>query len=813
MLKTKHFMKKILLTLSLFIFLSTNAQNNAFTFNGIDQQIATYTGQTNVQFTNQNFTIEAWVKPAAFVNSTGDFEHTILGNDSSNTTGYVLRTGGSRKLDFTFGNGTSWYSVTSANPVFTVGEWTHVAVVRNGTSFTLYANGVQVAQQTFAQNIALPNTNLRIAESPGFNGRFFNGSLDEIKIWNTARTVAEVRNDLSATTTPLPTELLVYFKMDQTTGQAVVSETAVNLFAQYLPTAQVNSGAGFFRTYTFIGGFTTSNLWSDAPNWINGFVPNHIAQESGDIINITENCRFNTADIFTISTGVTLNNTTLDKIFNIRKLSTTTNPPMVFTINGTVNNKGIIAGNFLSNSQNNINGVLNNKEGGIYYFHNMVINGGGFFNNNGGFNDPNTPAGIPASTGNLTIMGNGTLQCGFASYGFLENLTNNSDGLMSSNSSLGIQVYDTFTNYGVVNVNNSSKFTVDLFTFNYGTITNDRGEIILQRNVLNSGTINNNFIIKYSSRYRPNNFFRNTGTINNIGETSRILITTSGSLLLNEGICYNEGWIDNNGVFQNEATLTFKNIGAFSNISFYNNSGANFINNGTHISSERFNNSGSFSNTGIHTGNGDFFTTLFTNPSTATIAPSTNTGTGIGTLNFTNSLTNNGNVNIEIGGTTAGSSYDVVNVTGTATLGGTLNVNLINSFIPVLGTTDFVIMNYTSRTGSFATINYPNIAGIVWSLIYNSTNVVLRAESTLSNQEFETISLKTYPNPIKNILNIISPLEMESLKIFNLLGQEVLSKEVNGTETNLDISNLANGTYILKTIVNGVAKTVKIVKA
>ena len=279
-------MKKILLLLTLFFALQlANAQNNAFTFNGIDQQIATYTQQTNVRFTTQNFTLEAWVKPAAFVNSTSNFEHTILGNDSSNTTGYVLRTGGSRKLDFTFGDGTSWYSVTSANPVFTVDEWTHVAVVRNGTAFTLYANGVQVAQQTFIQNISLPNANLRIAESAGFNGRFFNGSLDEIKIWNTARTVAEVRNDLAETTTPLPTELIVYYKMNQTTGQAVISETAVNLFAQYLPTVQVNTASGFFRTYTYTNA-TNSFLWSTSGNWINDFIPNNLGQEIGDIINI-----------------------------------------------------------------------------------------------------------------------------------------------------------------------------------------------------------------------------------------------------------------------------------------------------------------------------------------------------------------------------------------------------------------------------------------------------------------------------------------------------------------------------------------------
>ena len=301
-------MKKILLLVLLYVTATNFAQNNAFTFNGIDQQIATYTQQAQINFTTGNFTIEAWVKPVAFT-GTGNFENTILGNDiwdATNNTGYVLRTGGSRKLDFTFGNGNNWYSVVSTNPVFTAGEWTHVAIVRSGTTFTLYADGQQVGQQTFTQNLVQANGNLRIGENGNGSGRFFNGAMDEVRFWNVARTQAQVQDDLNATdmTTP-PTDLKVYYKMNQTTGQDVISETAFDLFAKYLPTVAVNSTIGFYRIYTFIGGGDPIGLWTIPTNWKNNFIPPE-NQNQNDIINLTADCLLNISTL-TISNGATLN--------------------------------------------------------------------------------------------------------------------------------------------------------------------------------------------------------------------------------------------------------------------------------------------------------------------------------------------------------------------------------------------------------------------------------------------------------------------------------------------------------------------------
>ena len=195
---------------------------------------------------------------------------------------------------------------------------------------------------------------------------------------------------------------------------------------------------------------------------------------------------------------------------------------------------------------------------------------------------------------------------------------------------------------------------------------------------------------------------------------------------MNQGIFKNENVVTNNGIFQNNASGTldsstganreFRNYGSFTNA-------------GTHISGGVFDNyiGSSTTQNGTHKGSGNFSALLFTNSSTATIAP----GNPLGTVYFDSGLTNNGNINIEIGGATAGSTYDVVNVTGTATLFGVLNVSLFNNYQPPIGTQTYTILTATNRAGTFGTVNFPTLIGTTWSIAYNANSVVIT--STTAN--------------------------------------------------------------------------------
>jgi hypothetical protein len=81
-----------------------------------------------------------------------------------------------------------------------------------------------------------------------------------------------------------------------------------------------------------------------------------------------------------------------------------------------------------------------------------------------------------------------------------------------------------------------------------------------------------------------------------------------------------------------------------------------------------------------------------------------------------------------------GTQYDVLDITSTATLGGVLNVDLISGFKPTIGET-FDIMDYTSETGTFTTLNLPKLTGgDTWSISYNATDVVLTVDGPAAAQ-------------------------------------------------------------------------------
>ncbi len=68
--------------------------------------------------------------------------------------------------------------------------------------------------------------------------------------------------------------------------------------------------------------------------------------------------------------------------------------------------------------------------------------------------------------------------------------------------------------------------------------------------------------------------------------------------------------------------------------------------------------------------------------------------------------------------------------------------------------------------------------------------------SGIDDKNNEKLSLKAYPNPAKNNL-IIKTKEKGNLFLYNTKGQILMEKQIQNSETQLDISNFSNGLYIL----------------
>lgn len=84
--------------------------------------------------------------------------------------------------------------------------------------------------------------------------------------------------------------------------------------------------------------------------------------------------------------------------------------------------------------------------------------------------------------------------------------------------------------------------------------------------------------------------------------------------------------------------------------------------------------------------------------------------------------------------------------------------------------------------------------------------------STLASESFDSIDFQSFPNPVKDILNITSLQPIRNIQIANVLGQEVFSKDFNEKDLQINLSHLSSGTYIVKAMVADSVRTFKIVK-
>ena len=82
----------------------------------------------------------------------------------------------------------------------------------------------------------------------------------------------------------------------------------------------------------------------------------------------------------------------------------------------------------------------------------------------------------------------------------------------------------------------------------------------------------------------------------------------------------------------------------------------------------------------------------------------------------------------------------------------------------------------------------------------------------LATNQFDTSNFSYYPNPVKDILNISYIDAITAVSVYNLLGQEVITKSVNDNLTKIDMSSLSKGTYLVKVASDNLVKTIKVIK-
>lgn len=80
-----------------------------------------------------------------------------------------------------------------------VNTWIQVAFTYNGSSLSGYRNGELVQSLSYTGSIGTNTNNFLLGENPGYNGRYFNGKLNNIYVYNRGLTADEIRQNYLAT--------------------------------------------------------------------------------------------------------------------------------------------------------------------------------------------------------------------------------------------------------------------------------------------------------------------------------------------------------------------------------------------------------------------------------------------------------------------------------------------------------------------------------------------------------------------------------------------------------------------------------------
>jgi len=200
------------------------ADTNGFAlqFDGVDDFLNCGNG-SSLQITGNKITLEALINVTEFKSQ--PFAGSVIVKDQgSNSSGYMIRCGGNGIINFNIGNG-SWHEISTPANSLQLNQWHHVAATYDGALMKIFIDGELAAQSNSVFTIGnANNSNLLVGDSPGFPGRVFNGKIDEVRIWNVARTESQIQNTMNTILSPeyystADSGLVSYWRLDEGTGQ------------------------------------------------------------------------------------------------------------------------------------------------------------------------------------------------------------------------------------------------------------------------------------------------------------------------------------------------------------------------------------------------------------------------------------------------------------------------------------------------------------------------------------------------------------------------------------------------------------------
>lgn len=270
-----HSCWELLIVSSLFAMtsLSASAQNRSFDFTVTDS--VTLTNAGSALSNRSTFTLEFWAK---FDNVGGTIN--LVDFTGGVDVGGLILNSGRLTIDLSCDFG----CLTESNALsLNTGTWYHIAVVFDNGTWDFYVNGIaqgtnvldQGAITTVPDYSALGVNNLVFGLQNHVSIDDFVGSIDDVRLWSSARTQTQIQNNRSMELVGNETGLLGYWKLNETSG-TTVNDSQVNTAVL----TGTSSGIAFNPTGAFLVDAVAPTVTSISSSTANG------TYKVGDVISL-----------------------------------------------------------------------------------------------------------------------------------------------------------------------------------------------------------------------------------------------------------------------------------------------------------------------------------------------------------------------------------------------------------------------------------------------------------------------------------------------------------------------------------------------
>lgn len=159
-------------------------------FNGTDSYVQLDTDNSIVSLASE-MTVTAWVN--ADVLPSGNNLKSIISKDEN----YEFHLDSNGEVFWWWGGGNKQLRTSGAN--IAVGSWYHLAIAYKDGEQRIYVNGVSLANDNEPGTLTLNNDKFQVGQDQGFGNRFFDGSIDEVRVFDRFLSQSDVASIMADT--------------------------------------------------------------------------------------------------------------------------------------------------------------------------------------------------------------------------------------------------------------------------------------------------------------------------------------------------------------------------------------------------------------------------------------------------------------------------------------------------------------------------------------------------------------------------------------------------------------------------------------